>query len=85
MDIQRMEIAAQLKQQEMEAQFQYDMQLKQIEVQGMQQKETAIEDRKDKRSKIEASQQSQLITQRQNDSAPIDFQNSTDVDPPAFL
>ena len=51
----------------------------------MKEKEALIEDRKDKRSKIEASQQSQLITQRQNDSAPIDFQNSTDVDPPAFL
>ena len=85
MEIQRMEIAAQLKQQEMQAKFQYDMQLQQMQVQTMQQKEFAIEDRKDKRSKIEATQQSQLITQRQNDSAPIDFESSADVDAPAFL
>ena len=75
MEIQRMEIAAQLKAQEMQAKFQFDMQLKQLEVQNMQQKETAIEDRKDTRSKMEASQQSELISQRQNDSLPIDFEN----------
>ena len=44
----------------------------------MQEKETRIEDRKDQRSKIEATQQSQLISQRQNDSLPIDFETSTD-------
>ena len=75
MEIQRMEIAAQLKAQEMQTKFQFDMQLKQLEVQNMQQKETAIEDRKDTRSKMEASQQSELISQRQNDSLPIDFEN----------
>jgi hypothetical protein len=85
MDIQRMEIAAQLKQQEMQAKFEYDMQLKQVEVQAMQQKESSIEDRKDARSKIEATQQSQLISQRQNDSTPIDFESTADVEPPAFL
>ena len=85
MDIQRMEIAAQLKQQEMQAKFEYDMQLKQVEVQAIQQKESSIEDRKDARSKIEATQQSQLISQRQNDSTPIDFESTADVEPPAFL
>jgi len=85
MEIQRMEIAAQLKAQEMQSRFQFDMQLKQLEVQAMQQKESSIEDRKDMRSKIEATQQSQLIGQRQNDSTPIDFESTADVEPPAFL
>jgi len=85
MEIQRMEIAAQLKAQEMQAKFQFDMQLKQLEVQNMQQKETAIEDRKDTRSKMEASQQSELISQRQNDSLPIDFENQPDQGMQAFM
>lgn len=85
MDIQRMEIAAQLKAQEMQTKFQFDMQLKQLEVQNMQQKETAIEDRKDTRSKMEASQQSELISQRQNDSLPIDFENQPDQGMQAFM
>ena len=85
MEIQRMEIAAQLKAQEMQTKFQFDMQLKQLEVQNMQQKETAIEDRKDTRSKMEASQQSELISQRQNDSLPIDFENQPEQGMQAFM
>jgi len=85
MEIQRMEIASQLKAQEMQAKFQYDMQLKQLEVQNVQQKEKAIEDRKDTRSKMEASQQSELISQRQNDSLPIDFENQPDQGMQAFM
>ena len=85
MEIQRMEIAAQLKAQEMQTKFQFDMQLKQLEVQNMQQKEKAIEDRKDTRSKMEASQQSELISQRQNDSLPIDFENQPDQGMQAFM
>ena len=85
MEIQRMEIASQLKAQEMEAKFKYDMQLKQLEVQNTQQKEGAIEDRKDTRSKMEASQQSELISQRQNDSLPIDFENQPEQGMQAFM
>jgi hypothetical protein len=85
MEIQRMEIAAQLKAQEMQTKFQFDMQLKQLEVQNMQQKETAIEDRKDTRSKMEATQQSELISQRQNDSLPVDFENQPDQGMQAFM
>jgi len=73
LEIQRMQVASQIKQQEMEMQHQYDMALKNMDVQSMEKKESAIEDRKDKRSKIEATQQSELISQRQNDSLPIDF------------
>ena len=85
MEIQRMEIAAQLEAQKMQTKFQYDMQLKQLEVQNVQQKENAIEDRKDTRSKMEASQQSELISQRQNDSLPIDFENQPEQGMQAFM
>ena len=85
MEIQRMEIAAQLEAQKMQTRFQYDMQLKQMDVQMVQQKEGAVEDRKDKRSKMEASQQSELISQRQNDSLPIDFENKSTMGMPTSL
>ena len=85
MEIQRMEIAAQLEAQKMQTRFQYDLQLKQMDVQMVQQKEGAIEDRKDSRSKMEATQQSELISQRQNDSLPIDFENQPDMGMQAFM
>jgi len=74
MEIQRMQTAAQLEQEKMQAQFQYDMQLKQMDMQAMQDKEQRIEDRKDKRIKMEGTQQSQMIDQRKNDLMPIDFE-----------
>ena len=85
MEIQRMEIASQLKAQEMQAKFQYDMQLKQLDVQNTQQKEGEIEDRKDSRSKMEATQQSELISQRKNDGLPINFEQQPDQGEQAFM
>jgi hypothetical protein len=85
MEIQRMEIASQLKAQEMQAKFQYDMQLKQLDVQNTQQKECEIEDRKDSRSKMEATQQSELISQRKNDGLPINFEQQPDQGEQAFM
>ena len=38
-------------------------------------REKEIEDRKDKRTKLQATQQSQMISQRQNDLAPTDFES----------
>ena len=75
MELQRMQAAAQLEQQKMQMQFQFDMQLKQMDVQSTTQKESEIENRKDKRSKMEATQQSQLISQRQNDLLPKNFED----------
>ena len=85
MEIQRMEIAAQLEAQKMQTKFQYDMQLKQLDVQTIQQKEGAIEDRKDNRSKMEATQQSELISQRKNDGLPIDFESQPEQGMQAFM
>tara|TARA_R110002020_G_scaffold107076_2_gene248893 strand:- start:1238 stop:3646 length:2409 start_codon:yes stop_codon:yes gene_type:complete len=72
-EIQRMQIELQIKQQLAEQQFNYDMQLKKIEASSTQQKEKEIEDRKDKRTKLQASQQSEMIAQRKNDGLPINF------------
>ena len=69
----RMQLQAQLDQQKMMMQHKNDMELKNVEVKGMSEKEKLIEDRKDKRSKMEATQQSEMISQRKNDSLPINF------------
>ena len=74
MEIQRMELAAQLEMQKMQTQHQFDLQLKQMDMQATGQKEQEIENRKDKRIKMEGTQQSQMIDQRKNDLSPIDFE-----------
>ena len=74
MEIQRLQTQAQLKKEEMQIQHQFDLELKRMEVEAMQAKEAAIEDRKDKRTKIEGSQQSAMIDQRNNDLMPINFE-----------
>jgi len=68
------EVAA--KKELMALEFQYNMQLKGIEVDGQKQKEAQKEDRKDKRTKLQATQQSELIEQRQNQSGPKNFESS---------
>ncbi len=83
MEIQRMELASRLKQQEMQMQHQFDMQLKQADLEAMKTKEAAIEDRKDKRIKMEGTQQSKMITQRQNEMLPIDFEAQGEEQPMA--
>jgi hypothetical protein len=60
----------------MALEFNYNMQLKGIEVEGQKSKEKEKEDRKDERTKIQASQQSELIEQRQSGGAPKNFESS---------
>ena len=85
MEIQKMEIQSKLDQQKMQLQHQYDMQLRQVETQSMQQKENAIEDRKDKRTKLQATQQSEMISQRKNDGLPINFEQQQEQGAQAFM
>ena len=73
-EIQRMQKKLKLKQQIMAEQFEYDIKLKQMDTDSTNKKEAEIEDRKDKRTKIQATQQSQMINQRQNDLLPTDFE-----------
>ena len=75
MELQKIQQQAQLKKEEMQIKHMYDMELKRIEVEAMKEKEQLIEDRKDKRIKMEGTQQSEMIDQRNNDLLPIDFEN----------
>ena len=59
--------------------FRYNMQLKNLEVSGMRQREAQKEDRKDERTKIQASQQSELIDQRNNQKPPKNFESANDT------
>ena len=76
LDQQKMQSEVQLKKELMALEFQYNMQLKGIEVDGQKSKETQKEDRKDERTKMQATQQSELIDQRKNDSPPKNFESS---------
>ena len=75
-EIQRMQTELTVKQQLMAQEFEYQKQLAQIKLGVESEKEKEIEDRKDKRVKLQGTQQSQLINQRQNDSAPVDFEGT---------
>ena len=70
----RMQLQAQLDQQKMMQQHQNDMELKKLEEQGINKREQQREDRKDDRIKMEGTQQSEMIQQRQTDSPAIDFE-----------
>ena len=75
-EVQKMEREAQIKQQLMELEFNYNMQLTQAQGQTKKQEETFKEDRKDERTKIQATQQSELIDQRKNDLLPKNFESA---------
>jgi hypothetical protein len=77
--IQKLQTEGEIKKQLMEIQFGYDQQLKQMEVQQAQVKEKEIEDRKDKRTELQASQQSKMIQQRQTDGPPVNFGGDDEV------
>jgi hypothetical protein len=73
---QKMQTEAMLKKELMALEFQFNMELKNAEVDNAKGKEQYKEDRKDERTKIQASQQSELINQRQNDAPPKKFESS---------
>jgi len=60
----------------MEQEFQYNLQLSQARASVEKQKEQDIEDRKDERARIIGTQQSEMISQRQNDELPKNFESS---------
>ncbi len=72
-EILQMQQKAQIDQQLLDLRYTYDMKLKQMEIDAQGQKENMIEDRKDQRTKLEGSQQSEMIQQRQMDGPPINF------------
>tara|TARA_B100001175_G_scaffold118935_2_gene101099 strand:+ start:6286 stop:8694 length:2409 start_codon:yes stop_codon:yes gene_type:complete len=77
-EIQRMQTEAEIKRMLMAEEFNYNVELARAQRETESLKETEIENRKDKRIKLEGSQQSQMIQQRQNDGPPINFESSND-------
>ena len=75
-EIQRMQMEAEMKQILMAKEFEYNMQLAQGKNQGKEQMQNVAEDRKDNRTKLQATQQSEMIQQRQQDGMPTDFESN---------
>ena len=76
LDASRIQAESQMKAQLAAQKFQFDMQLKSLETQGIKDREKTKEDRKDKRTKIQASQQSELIDQRKTGASPKKFDSA---------
>lgn len=75
-EIQRLRVEAEVKRELMQVEFDFNMQLAQVRANAEGQKEQDIEDRKDKRIKMQGTQQSELINQRKNNLLPTDFESS---------
>ena len=79
-EINKMQQKAEIDRQMLELRYSFDEKLKKMDLQMMKDKEASIEDRKDERTRIQATQQSQMIDQRKNDLLPTDFEKNQ-VDP----
>jgi len=75
-DLEKMQREVDLKRELMRFEFEINQGLKQLDLQVINGREEYKEDRKDKRTKIQASQQSELIDQRKNNKPPKDFESS---------
>ena len=76
LETEKMMKEAQLKKELMNHEFQLNMQIEQMKAQTAKQSEDNKENRKDERTKIQASQQSELIDQRNNEKPPKNFESS---------
>ena len=75
-EIQKMQMEAQIKKELMAEEFNYQMQLAQAKAKAEKENVDAIESRKDKRIKMQGTQQSELIDQRKNDTMPKNFESA---------
>jgi len=75
-DIAKLEREAQIKKELMMHEFELNMKLKEADLNVINSKEKYKEDRKDKRTKIQATQQSELIEQRKGTTGPKNFESS---------
>jgi len=69
---------AAIKERLMAKEFEYNMQLKQAEAAAQKLKSDSIEDRKDERTKMQATQQSELLDQKINEKPPKNFESKFD-------
>jgi len=76
LDAQKMQQEVEYKKQLMQLEFEYGMQLKNAETKGLSAREKEKEDRKDERTKIQATQQSEMIEQRNSGKAPKNFESA---------
>ena len=76
LEAQKMQQEVEYKKELMQLEFQMSMQLKNMEVQGMKSREKEKEDRKDERTKIQATQQSEMIEQRNSGKPPKNFESA---------
>lgn len=76
LNAQKMQQEVAYKKELMQLEFQMNMQLKNMEVQGVKSREKEKEDRKDERTKIQASQQSEMIEQRNSGKPPKNFESA---------
>jgi len=76
LESQKMMQEVEYKKQLMSLEFEMNMQLKNLEVEGMKSREKEKEDRKDERTRIQATQQSELIAQRKGDNPPKNFESA---------
>ena len=83
-EIQRMQNEAQIKRELMAEEFRYQMELAKARAGVENQREQDIEDRKDKRTRIQGTQQSEMIDQRKNDLLPINFESEGNDDLSGF-
>jgi hypothetical protein len=75
MSIQKLSAEVMAKKELMELEFNYNMQLKGIEVNNTRSKEMEKEDRKDRRTELQATQQSKILEQRKKDLPSINFES----------
>jgi hypothetical protein len=76
LDAQKLQQEAEIKKELMQLEFQMNMQLKSLETQGLKDREKEKEDRKDERTRIQASQSSELIDQRKTGKPPKKFESA---------
>jgi len=76
LDAQKMMQEVQHKKELMQLEFEMNMQLKNLEVEGQKTRDKEKEDRKDERTKIQATQQSEMIDQRKTDKPPKNFESA---------
>jgi hypothetical protein len=77
--MERMFEEAKLKSMLMEKEFVFEMEAKGLDAENLKARETYKEDRKDKRTEKQASQQSKMIDQRQTGKPSIDFESGNDT------
>jgi len=75
-EISRMQQEALIKKELMQQEFDYNIQLARARAEATSAKEAEIENRKDERIRIQGTQQSQLIDQRENDLLPTNFESA---------